>query len=136
MTIPGPIAPGSEPDPDRCERAFDALAVGQEDERPEVKRHARLQKGRDYGCQDGAAISVANNAQPLMRDGTVALAAWRCGADLPRAMCSSILARRSGEYGAVRCIQAGGVVTAGGAPDGPCAVDLRCSMGRSWSFKT
>jgi hypothetical protein len=71
-----------------------------------------------------------------MRDGSVAFAAWGCGADLARAMCSSILARRSGEYGAVRCIQAGGVVVADGAPDWLSAVDLRCSMGRTRSFKT
>lgn len=50
-----------EPDSDRCERAFDAFVVGQEDERPEVKRHARLHKERDNGREDGATIGVAQN---------------------------------------------------------------------------
>ncbi|MET4068774.1 hypothetical protein ABID58_003572 [Bradyrhizobium sp. S3.2.6] len=43
----GPDRSRLEPDPDRCERAFDALAIGQEDECPEVKWHARLEKERD-----------------------------------------------------------------------------------------
>src|SRR4051812_36431655 len=44
---------------------------------------------------------------PLVRDGAGTVAAWGCGSDRARAMCSSILARRSGAYGVVRCIQDG-----------------------------
>ena len=70
----------------------------------------------------------------LLSDGSATtgdVAAWGCGTDRARAICSSILARRSGGCCVVWRSQGGAAGMVDGAPDWPSEADLRCSMGLS-----
>ena len=92
----GPDRARLEADAELSKSEFDALAIGEEEEGAEVERNARLKQQGDDTEQDRVAEGVAENVHAARVRRLDAVAAWGCGSDRARAMCSSILARRSG----------------------------------------